>query len=129
MLAKNPVFHAKTKHIAVKYHFIQDVLEDKHMELVKVYTIENPVDQLTKGLPSESFAHCHDLMGVGELVHLCPVKMYNMYHSLHNYPLEFGFPIISHLCTNLKGLLTSKPKLCMTLSLMTHFCASIYICI
>ena len=22
MLAKNPVFHAKTKHIAVKYHFI-----------------------------------------------------------------------------------------------------------
>ena len=22
MLAKNPLFHAKTKHIAVKYHFI-----------------------------------------------------------------------------------------------------------
>ena len=26
MLAKNPVFHAKTKHIAMKYHFIRDVL-------------------------------------------------------------------------------------------------------
>ncbi|MCO5552170.1 hypothetical protein L7F22_005680 [Adiantum nelumboides] len=27
MLAKNPVFYAKTKHILVKYRFIQDVLE------------------------------------------------------------------------------------------------------
>ena len=26
MLAKNPMFHAKTKHIGVKYHFIWDVL-------------------------------------------------------------------------------------------------------
>ena len=25
MLAKNPMFHVKTKHIAVKYHFIRDV--------------------------------------------------------------------------------------------------------
>ncbi|MCO5582565.1 hypothetical protein L7F22_036462 [Adiantum nelumboides] len=36
MLAKNPVFHAKTKHISVKYHFSQDVLEDKHMQLMKI---------------------------------------------------------------------------------------------
>ncbi|MCO5569366.1 hypothetical protein L7F22_023078 [Adiantum nelumboides] len=28
-LAKNPVFHSKTKHIDVKYHFIREVLEDK----------------------------------------------------------------------------------------------------
>ena len=65
MLAKNPVFHAKTKHIAVKYHFIRDVLEDKQMELVKVHTTENPADLLTKGLPGKSFAHCQELIGVG----------------------------------------------------------------
>ena len=64
MLAKNPVFHAKTKHIAVKYHFIRDVLEDKLMELVKVHTDDNPADLLTKGLASERFAHCRALMGV-----------------------------------------------------------------
>ena len=57
MLAKNPLFHAKTKHIAVKYHFIRDVLEDKKMELVKVHTTENPADLLTKGLPGESFGY------------------------------------------------------------------------
>ena len=38
MLAKSPVFHAKTKHIAKKYQFIWDTLEEKLMELVKVHT-------------------------------------------------------------------------------------------
>ncbi|MCO5609566.1 hypothetical protein L7F22_063796 [Adiantum nelumboides] len=52
MLAKNPVFHAKTKHISAKHHFIQDVLEDKHMQLVKAHIDDNLADLLTKGLPS-----------------------------------------------------------------------------
>ncbi|MCO5614868.1 hypothetical protein L7F22_069153 [Adiantum nelumboides] len=51
MLANNLVFHAKTKHISVKYHFIQDVLEIKHMHLVKVHTDDYHLDLLTKGLP------------------------------------------------------------------------------
>ena len=65
MLAKNPVFHAKTKHIDVKYHFIRDMLEDKLLDLVKVHTDGNPADLMTKGLPSKRFAHCRALMGVG----------------------------------------------------------------
>ena len=65
MLAKNPMFHAKTKHIDVKYHFIQDVLEKKNMELVKVHTDDNPADLMTKGLPPERFAHCRAPMGLG----------------------------------------------------------------
>ena len=58
------MFHAKIKHIDVKYHFIQDVLEEKHMELVKVHTNDNPTDLLIKGLAFERFAHCRALMGV-----------------------------------------------------------------
>lgn len=64
-LAKNPVFHAKTKHVDVKYHFIREVIEDKQIQLVKVHTTENPADLLTKGLPGDSFAHCRKLLGVG----------------------------------------------------------------
>ena len=64
MLAKNPVFHAKTKHIEVKFHFIRDMLEDKSLHLVKVHTDDNPADLLTKGLPPERFAHCRSLMGI-----------------------------------------------------------------
>ena len=65
MLAKNPVFHAKTKHIEMKYHFIRSILEDKAIELVKVHTDDNSADLLTKGLPAERFAYCRQLMGIG----------------------------------------------------------------
>ena len=64
MLVKNPMFHAKTMHIDVKYHFIRDVLKDKHMDLVKVHTDDNRADILTKGVAFECFAHCRALMGV-----------------------------------------------------------------
>ena len=64
MLAKNLIFHAKKKHIEVKFHFMQDMLEDKSLHLVKVHTDDNPRDLLTKGLPLKSFAHCRLLIGV-----------------------------------------------------------------
>ena len=65
LLVKNLLFHAKTKKIEVKYHFIREILEDKLMKLVKVHTDEKPTDLMTKGLPLERFAHCRTLMGVG----------------------------------------------------------------
>ncbi|MCO5567226.1 hypothetical protein L7F22_020915 [Adiantum nelumboides] len=64
-LARNPVYHSKTKHVNVKYHFIREMVEDKQVQLVKVHTTDNPTDLLTKGLPGESFAHCRKLLGVG----------------------------------------------------------------
>ncbi|MCO5570232.1 hypothetical protein L7F22_023950 [Adiantum nelumboides] len=64
-LARNPVYHSKTKHVDVKYHFIREMVEDKQVQLVKVHTTDNPIDLLTKGLPRESFAHCRKLLGIG----------------------------------------------------------------
>ena len=28
-ISKNPVMHAKTKHIAIKYHYVGELVEDK----------------------------------------------------------------------------------------------------
>ena len=64
-LARNLVYHSKTKHVDVKYHFMREMLKDKQIQLVKVHTTENPTDLLTKGLPEESFVHCRKLLGVG----------------------------------------------------------------
>ncbi|MCO5588453.1 hypothetical protein L7F22_042409 [Adiantum nelumboides] len=64
-LAKNPVFHSKSKHIKVRYHLIWDILASKHIELAKVHMDDNPVDALTKSLSLERFAHCIEMMGVG----------------------------------------------------------------
>ena len=52
-LARNHVFHAKTKHIHVKYHFIKAVLDSKNIEFVKVHTNDNLTNLLTKGLRAE----------------------------------------------------------------------------
>jgi tagatose-1,6-bisphosphate aldolase non-catalytic subunit AgaZ/GatZ len=37
-LAKNFSFHSNTKHIQLRYHFIQSALEDGHLKLEKIHT-------------------------------------------------------------------------------------------
>ncbi|MCO5607774.1 hypothetical protein L7F22_061975 [Adiantum nelumboides] len=64
-LAKNLVFHSKTKHIEVRYHVVRNILATKRIELVKVHTDDNPADVLTKSLASERFTHCSAMMGIG----------------------------------------------------------------
>ena len=64
-LARNPVFHSKSKHIDVRYHFIRDVLAQKQLQLVKVHIDDNPSDALTKTLAFERFDQCIELMSVG----------------------------------------------------------------
>jgi hypothetical protein len=54
MLAQNPVFHAKTKHIWLKHHIIKGVLECKSIELGKVHTDDKP----TNLVESVWFGHC-----------------------------------------------------------------------
>ncbi|KAE8698224.1 pentatricopeptide repeat-containing protein [Hibiscus syriacus] len=47
-LAKNQVYHARTKHIDVRYHFVREILEEGGVIIQKIRTTENPVDMLTK---------------------------------------------------------------------------------
>ncbi|KAA0065713.1 Retrovirus-related Pol polyprotein from transposon TNT 1-94 [Cucumis melo var. makuwa] len=49
-LAKNPSHHERSKHIDVKFHYIRNVIAQKDVELVKVHTVENLSDMLTKAL-------------------------------------------------------------------------------
>ena len=55
-LAKNPAYHAKTKHIAVKYHFVRDIVEEKKVLLEKVDTMKNVVESLTKSISTKNFS-------------------------------------------------------------------------
>ncbi|GJY88511.1 retrovirus-related pol polyprotein from transposon TNT 1-94 [Tanacetum coccineum] len=47
-LSRNYVFHERTKHINVCYHFIREVLEAKTVKVLKVDTKHNAADALTK---------------------------------------------------------------------------------
>ena len=66
-LAKNPTYHSKTKHIDVQYHFVRDMIEDRKVLLVKVDTLKNIVDALTKSVSSEKFSWCREAMGISGL--------------------------------------------------------------
>ncbi|KAH7387965.1 hypothetical protein KP509_16G051000 [Ceratopteris richardii] len=63
-LAKIAMFHARTKHIDVRYHFIREVLEDGLITLIKVNTSQNLADALTKCLPKAQHQLCIQMVGV-----------------------------------------------------------------
>ena len=48
-LSKNAMFHSRSKHIEVRYHWIRLVVEKRLMQLRKIHIEKNPTDVLTKG--------------------------------------------------------------------------------
>ena len=52
-LARNPVFHAQTKHIDVHYHFVCERVLSDEVELVYVLTDRQTADIFTKPLGLE----------------------------------------------------------------------------
>ncbi|KAL7137606.1 hypothetical protein ABFS83_10G104500 [Erythranthe nasuta] len=57
-LCKNSVFHDRTKHIDIKYHFIHNIVEHGIIKLEKIPSQFNPADMSTKCLPLEKFRSC-----------------------------------------------------------------------
>jgi len=66
-MAKNQVYHARMKHIDVRFHFVQEILDEGDIELLKIHIKENPADMLTKVMSGVKFTHYK------ELPHILPV--------------------------------------------------------
>lgn len=47
-ITRNHVFHSITKYIDVQYRFIQEVVEDESVNLIKTHTKKNLADVLIK---------------------------------------------------------------------------------
>ena len=72
-LAKNPVFHARTKHIQLRYHHIGGLSEDgavplllsfKEVSAKKILGAENPADMLTKSVTIQKLRLCMASVGL-----------------------------------------------------------------
>ena len=63
-LAKNQVYHARTKHIDVRYHFVREIIEEGGVLVQKIKTDDNPTDLLTKVVAMIKFNHCLDLINI-----------------------------------------------------------------
>ena len=66
-LAKNPVYHARTKHIQLRYHFIRSALEDGALVLEKIAGSQNPADMLTKAVTIDKLKLCSTSVGLHEV--------------------------------------------------------------
>ncbi|GJR09483.1 putative ribonuclease H-like domain-containing protein [Tanacetum coccineum] len=54
-IVKNPVYHSKMKHIAIRHHFIRDAYEKKLIQVLKIHTDDNIADLLTKAFDVSRF--------------------------------------------------------------------------
>ncbi|KAL8109176.1 hypothetical protein AgCh_025316 [Apium graveolens] len=63
-LARNPVFHGRSKHIDLRYHFIRDCVEKGLIVIKLVSTGEQRADILTKALAAAKFEKMRNLLGV-----------------------------------------------------------------
>ena len=63
-LAKNQVYHARTKHIDVRFHKIRELIASGEIQLEKVHTADNAADMLTKPVTTEKFKHCLNLIHI-----------------------------------------------------------------
>ena len=63
-LIKNPEFHQRSKHIAVRYHFIRDLHEAGTLTVRHISTDLQVADSFTKALPFPRFSNLRGNIGV-----------------------------------------------------------------
>jgi hypothetical protein len=63
-LAKNLIFHFRSKHIKLMYHWIQKLLDREILFLEKIHMNDNGANMLTKMSPSSKFEVCRQLTGL-----------------------------------------------------------------
>ena len=63
-MSEKPVFHDKSKHIEIKYHYIRDMVQRGAMNLQYVATEEQITDVLMKPLARLKFEYFREKLGV-----------------------------------------------------------------
>jgi hypothetical protein len=63
-LSKDSMYHERTKHIDVKYHFTREVIAQGDIKVVKISTLKNPADMWTKPVTLTKFETCSSLVGI-----------------------------------------------------------------
>ena len=63
-ISKNPVQHSQTKHMEIRHHFIQELVEDGTLSLEFIHTDDQKADLFTKPLDSKRFEFLRQTIGV-----------------------------------------------------------------
>ena len=63
-LAKNQVFHGRSKHIDVRFHFLRNLTKDEVIDMKHCGTSEQLADIMTKPMRLELFERFREALGV-----------------------------------------------------------------
>jgi hypothetical protein len=63
-LTKDQMFHERSKHIDVKYHYVRDIVTQGKLKVCKISTHDNPTDMIRKPVPVAKFELCSSLVGI-----------------------------------------------------------------
>jgi hypothetical protein len=58
------MYHSRTKHIDLRYHWIRDAVLNKTFQLKKIHTDNNSSDMLTKVVPMQKLEFCIKSAGI-----------------------------------------------------------------
>ncbi|GJU76041.1 putative ribonuclease H-like domain-containing protein [Tanacetum coccineum] len=107
-IVKNLVYHFKTKHIAIRHHFIRDAYEKKLIQVLKIHTDDNVADLLTKAFDVSRSIFTITLQNKEIVDSGCSKNMTGnkaylaKYQDFNGGPVDFG---------GSKGYITGKGKI------------------
>jgi hypothetical protein len=88
-MADNPVKHSRTKHIAIRYHFLRDHQQKGDIEIAYVSTKEQLADVFTKPLDEQTFTKFRHELNI--------LDSRNFYYCLAYIALIYTFDYLFHM--------------------------------
>ncbi|CAA0836819.1 Unknown protein [Striga hermonthica] len=125
-LSKNVMYHSRTRHIDVRYHWLRQAVEEQQFKLEKIHTDENPADMMTKVITGGKLQLCAELIGM-ECIILparTPCSQANLEQPPFAGVIPVSFPAILHTIRFVKSSPTPATYL-SPLVVFQNFCSTL----
>ncbi|KAG7534720.1 GAG-pre-integrase domain [Arabidopsis thaliana x Arabidopsis arenosa] len=107
-LSKHPVFHGKSKHIDVRFHYLRELVNDGVVKLCHCPTEDQIADIFTKPLKLEQFLKLRKMLGVIDL------SEFNISHRLSeegtSRGMDFGLTKLVEVLKELKDVCATTTR-------------------